>query len=128
MSQKITASDYLNALGSRQKKNKYGAKKTTVDGITFDSKKESKRWGELKLLERSGDIADLRRQVPIELQGRDGPILTPTGRQATYRADFVYFDRKLGVEVIEDSKGDKPKDYLLKKAILAAMNVEILET
>ena len=44
-------------------RNKYGNKKTVVDGITFDSRKEAKRYQELKLLEKAGEIKDLRRQV-----------------------------------------------------------------
>ena len=48
-------------------RNKYGNKKTVVDGITFDSRKEAKRYQELKLLEKAGEIKDLRRQVKYEL-------------------------------------------------------------
>ena len=48
-------------------KNKYHNKKVTVDGITFDSVKEARRYSELILLQRAGKIKDLRRQVKFEL-------------------------------------------------------------
>lgn len=44
---------------------KYRAKKTEVDGIVFDSMAEAKRWCELKLLERAGEIRGLSRQIPL---------------------------------------------------------------
>ena len=49
------------------KRSKYGNRKTEIDGLTFDSAKEAKRWGELKLLERAGRIRKLRRQVSYDL-------------------------------------------------------------
>lgn len=108
------------------KPSKYKAEPITLDGIRFDSKKEARRWAALQMLQRGGVISDLRRQVKIALQGRDGPILTPTGRQAHYVADFVYMEG--GVEVIEDAKGFRPAEYILKRAILAAQGVTIRET
>ena len=90
---------------------KYNAKKTTVDGITFDSKKESKRYQELRLLERSGQIKDLRWQVPYEL------IPKQKGERAcTYYADFIYTEN--GEQVVEDSKGVKTKDYIIKRKLM----------
>ena len=109
------------------RKNKYNAKRTIVDGVTFDSAKEARRWGDLNLLLSVGEITDLERQVTIHLDGRDGPILTPTGRLMTYRADFRYYDRRKGW-IIEDVKGFKDKVYPIKKAILAAMGIDIFET
>lgn len=108
-------------------KHKYGAKQTIVDGVKFGSKLEAKRWCELQILQRANVIRDLRRQVKIALIGRDGPILTPTGRQANYVADFVYVDTRHGQEVIEDSKGYPTPEYTLKRAILAAQNITITE-
>lgn len=106
--------------------NKFGAIKTTIDGIKFDSMREARRWGELRLMERAGEIRNLRRQVRIPMEGRDGPILTPTGRHAVYVADFVYEDRRLNwAEVIEDAKGHPTPEFRLKRAILAAQGKEI---
>jgi len=107
---------------------KYRAQPVFVDGIRFDSKREAKRWQELKLLERAGEISDLERQVSIDLLGRDGPILTDSGKRVRrYVADFRYFDHKLGAHVIEDAKGFPTAEYKIKRAILAAMGVEIKE-
>ncbi|MDH3582148.1 MAG: DUF1064 domain-containing protein [Hyphomicrobiales bacterium] len=100
---------------------------TEVDGEKFHSKKEARRWSELKLLERAGQISDLKRQVRVSLRGERGPILTKTGRTMVYVADFTYNDKTLGF-VIEDAKGWATDVYLLKKAILKAQGVEIVET
>lgn len=105
-----------------------GTQKTVVDGIKFDSKREAKRWSELQLLERAGEISNLQRQVPFPLFGRDDPIQTPTGRQMRYIADFVYTDNRLsGATVVEDAKGWATDVYKIKKAILAAQGVEVKE-
>ncbi|MCA0905144.1 DUF1064 domain-containing protein [Ruegeria marisrubri] len=106
-----------------------GAQRTTVDGIAFDSKAEADRWCELSLLQRAGKISGLRRQVEIPLEGRDGPIMTDTGKQQrVYRADFVYVDHALGCQVIEDRKGHATDVFNLKKAILAAQGIEVVLT
>jgi len=66
--------------------------------------------------------------VPIPLFGRDGPIMTDSGkRQRTYVADFRYVDLRLnGATVIEDRKGMRTPEFNLKKAILEAQNVTLL--
>jgi hypothetical protein len=110
------------------KRSKYGAKKTVVDGIRFDSIKEARRWTELLLLQGAGEIRNLQRQVPISLQGQNAPILTPTGRQMKYKADFTYEDSRLNwATVIEDAKGYPTPEYKVKRAILAAMGIEVTE-
>lgn len=109
------------------KKHKYSAEATTLDGIKFPSKREARRWAELQLLQRGGEVRDLQRQVKYALRGQDGPILTPTGKQAHYIADFVYVDARTGFEVVEDAKGAKTPEYLLKRAILAAQGVKVTE-
>ena len=106
---------------------KYGAKKATVDGVNFSSKREAKRWMELQLLFKGGEIKDLRRQAKIALIGRADMIRTPTGRVAHYVADFIYIDNRTGLEVIEDAKGFPTPEYKLKRAILAAQGVTIVE-
>lgn len=102
------------------------ARKTEVDGIKFDSALEARRWSLLSTRAKLGHITGLRRQVPIPLQGRDGPVLTPTGRPMRYVADFTYLDGE-GREVIEDAKGHKTEVYLIKKAILAAQGITVRE-
>ena len=96
--------------------NKYNAKKTTVDGITFDSRKEADHYCELKLLQRAGVITDLRLQVPFELQ----PAFTVNGKKIRaihYIADFMY--QEGGVYIVEDVKGRKTKEYMLKRKMYA---------
>ncbi len=109
--------------------NKFGAIPVTVDGIRFDSTKEARRWGELRLMERAGEIRNLQRQVKIPLEGRDGPLKTRTGRQMKMTVDFSYEDKRLGwARVFEDSKGVVTRDYEVRKAVVEAMGVEIVET
>lgn len=109
-------------------KSKYHATKTVADGITFDSKKEAKRYAELKLMERAGVIRDLKRQVRYELI----PAFDVDGkhyRQTSYVADFVYTDAKNGKEVVEDCKGFRTDVYKLKAKMFAYQyGVSILET
>lgn len=108
-------------------RNKYGAKKTVVGDIKFDSKKEAARWMDLQLLERAGEISDLKRQVKVELMGQHRPLYTRTGRKMKYVADFTYIDKSSEVLVIEDVKGFKTREYEVKRAILQAMGLEIRE-
>lgn len=107
---------------------KYHAKKTVVDGITFDSAREARRYSELKLLERAGAIRDLKRQVRYELI----PAFDAGGkhyRPTSYVADFVYTDCKTGTEVVEDVKGVRTDVYRLKSKMFAhKFGVVILET
>ena len=110
--------------------------KPVIDGITFDSKHEMQRYLELKLLERAGVIRDLELQprYPIEIGGVQVRIRSgryhKTGRQVVYVADFRYFDAVKNYEVIEDVKmqsGHRPRDYILKRAMVEAMGIEITE-
>jgi len=95
---------------------KYGNRKITRDGITFDSVKEYKRFCELTLLERAGEITELQRQVKFMLipsQKIDGKVVE---RPVHYIADFVY--QEDGHTVVEDTKGFKTKDYILKRKLM----------
>lgn len=97
-------------------RSKYGAKKVTVNGITFDSQKEYRRFCELSLLERAGKITELQRQVKFELipsQKIDGKVVE---RACTYVADFVYSENYRWV--VEDTKGFKTKDYIIKRKLM----------
>ena len=107
--------------------NKYNNKKCTVNGIIFDSRKEARRYQELLLLQRAGVIKNLQRQVKYvlipaqyesyERYGKNGQELTPgkklIERECAYVADFVYVED--GKTVVEDTKGMKTKDYILKR-------------
>lgn len=93
---------------------KYHSKKVILDGIEFDSKKEAKRYSELKLLERAGQIKDLELQKVFELQPSFKKN-NKTYRKTTYKADFCYFDNEKGKYIVEDVKGFKTEVYKLKK-------------
>lgn len=95
---------------------KYGSRKITVDGMTFDSRKEYLRFCELSLLEKAGMVTDLKRQVRFELipsQKMNGKVVE---RPVHYVADFVYQEN--GQTVVEDTKGFKTKDYILKRKMM----------
>lgn len=81
------------------KPHKYHAQAVVVDGIRFASKREARRWQELKALAHAGQINSLERQVPIVLHAVGGRLV------GKYLADFRYFDVERGREVVEESKG-----------------------
>lgn len=93
-----------------------------VDGLPFASRKELRRWNELKLLERGGVVTDLRRQVRFQFPLPDGTLLryTPSNRAVTYVADFVYTEA--GQRVVEDAKGMRTDVYKLKAALMLGLN------
>ena len=102
----------------RYKRNKYGAKKTTDDGITFDSKWEAQRWGELQAMERGGLVRDLERQVKYD-------IVVNGEKICRYVADFRYkiVDDDGGTkEVVEDAKGFETADFKIKKKLMRAVH------
>ena len=103
----------------QEKPSKYHSGKVTVDGETFDSQKEYMRWCELKLLERAGEITNLRRQVKFELipsqKDERGKVIE---RACYYIADFVYL-RDM-VAVVEDVKSPATRTdvYKIKKKLM----------
>ena len=112
--------------------NKYKSHKTNANGVIFDSKKEYNRYIELTLLSRSGAIKGLKRQVKFELipAQYEPDIINPRGkvkkgklieRAVSYIADFVYTDEN-GKTVVEDTKGFRTKDYIIKRKLLLYMH------
>lgn len=108
-------------------RNKYRSRKTTVDGIEFDSEKEANRYRELVLLEKAGLIQNLQRQVkfvliPAQYEpdtiGKRGGVKRGKliERECCYVADFSYTDN--GKQVVEDTKGFKTKDYIIKRKLM----------
>ena len=95
--------------------NKFGNKKTVIDGYTFDSKGEAKRFKELVLLGRQGLISDLVLQ-PVYILQNSFKRHNKTIRKIEYVADFRY--KQNGVIVVEDFKGFKTDVYKLKKKML----------
>lgn len=95
-------------------RNKYGAKPTVVDNIRFASQKEAKRYSELKLLERAGEVENLTLQARFPLRV-NGKLVT------TYVGDFLYGTRA-GETVVEDSKGFRTPVYKLKAKLFEALH------
>lgn len=123
-------------------RNKYGNRKITVDGVTFDSKKEAARYRELKLLERAGEISNLELQAkyvlipaqrasssdtykcgPNKGKPKPGKLLE---KECSYIADFSYL--RDGKFVVEDTKGVRTEVYKIKrKLMLERYGIQISE-
>ena len=105
---------------------KYRNNKVTVNGITFDSKKEAKRYLQLKELEASGEISNLQLQKVFTLipsQYIEGKCVE---RPCKYIADFCY--KQDGKTIVEDVKGYKAKEYKLKrKMMLYLLKIQVKE-
>lgn len=99
-------------MAERPKTAKYRNQRVEVDGIAFASKKEARRYAELKLLERAGEICGLQLQVryPLKVLGQ---LVT------TYVADFQYVDAD-GL-VVEDVKGFRTDLYKVKAKLFKAV-------
>ena len=100
--------------------NKYRAVKTVIDNITFDSKSEAKRYVELKLLERAGEITNLVLQPKFALIPKQADE-----RAVVYKADFQYVELASNRVVVEDVKGVKTKDYVIKRKLFKFQNPNI---
>lgn len=113
-------------------RSKYGSRKQTVSGTTFDSRREARRFQELRLLELAGEISDLRLQVkyvliptqrapsfevykrgPNKGRRKPGKVLE---KECAYIADFVY--TKGDETVVEDAKGVRTKEYIIKRKLM----------
>lgn len=106
-----------------EKGNKYSAERaTSSDGKSFHSRKERRRYEDLRLLERTGEISDLQLQVKYALEV-NGLLI------CHYYADFKYFLTKERRWVVEDAKGFKTDSYRIKCKLMRAVHgIEILET
>lgn len=108
---RITAKEYRELTG--QKANKYHNTKKVVDNIEFDSKREAERYSELILLEKAGEIRDLKLQEAFVIQ----PAFEKGGKHYKaiyYVSDFSYND-KSGKRIVEDVKGFKTAVFQLKR-------------
>jgi hypothetical protein len=100
--------------------NKYRNKKTFVENLQFDSKKEAARYVVLREMERTKEIEGLKLQPTFKLAVGDFPI-------CKYRADFEYILN--GQRVVEDVKGMKTAIYRIKKKLVKAIHgIDIHET
>lgn len=133
------------AQAAKPKRSKYNAQPTTVDNIRFDSAKEAKRYGELKLLEQAGEISRLLcqpsfnltvidmsevgklRRAAAKLRAKSALEATPPIKIGRYVADFAYWTKD-DKYVVEDVKGVRTPVYRLKKKIVEAQyGIEIRE-
>ncbi len=105
------------------KKNKYNAQKVTIDGITFDSRKEGQRYSHLKLLQAGGAIKNLELQPKYRFE-HEGVEIT------SYKPDFKYFDIKLNKEIVEDVKSTatRTRDYRIRlRCMKAWYGIDVIE-
>lgn len=116
------------------KKRKYGNTKCTYDGMVFDSKAEMMRYKQLKALEEAGEIKWLACQVKFMLmpaqyeqsnevykkgprkgQKKRGKLIE---KECAYYADFVYYESNSNKMLVEDVKGKKTKEYIIKRKLM----------
>ena len=106
---------------------KYNAKKTEVDGITFDSKIEAMRFTQLRLLERAGEISDLVLQPEFQiLRGWISPETGEKVRSRFYIGDFQYLDVNSQQLIVEDVKGMETTEFRLKWDLVKSQYPEFI--
>jgi hypothetical protein len=120
MSETMTREEYQAAIAKPKRGNKFGAKRTLVDGITFDSKREAEVYFDLKLLERAGRISGFERQRKFNLIV-NGEII------GTAKIDFAFIDHDQdGKFRVVDVKGVVTREFKrTQKIIKAAYNIEV---
>lgn len=104
----------MSAWVTTRRRNKFGAVKTQVAGVTFDSKREAERYRHLRVLEAAGHISGLQLQPAFDLHAPGGV------KVARYVADFAYRDEATQRLVVEDVKGVKTPMFRLKAKWLKA--------
>lgn len=120
VTQRLSLDEYNILVGKKARPSKYNNKKVDLNGVEFDSTRECRRYQDLELMQRGGQIFELKRQVPYDIT-IDGAHI------CTWIADFTY--RINGKQVTEDVKGFKTPEYKLKKRLVEAIyGVKILET
>lgn len=116
------------------KTSKYNNTKTEYNGISFDSKKEAKRFADLQMQERCGVIHHLKCQVKFELipkQMLPVPVCKKGSfkyceRPIEYVADFVYI--KDGKTIVEDVKGMNTREYNIKRKLMLFIHgIQVME-
>lgn len=111
----------------KRRNGKYNAQKCRIGDEVFDSKREMRRWNELIILEKAGEISGLKRQVKYILIPAQRETVIKKGvprqgkvieREISYVADFVYYDRKNQEVVVEDAKGFRNATYVIKRKLM----------
>lgn len=108
MTERMTAAAFVQQAATKKRRHKYAAIACDVDGHTFDSRREGRRYLQLRLLEQAGVITDLQLQPVFHLHAQGG---VEVGK---YIADFRYTDVATGEKVTEDSKGVRTAIYRWK--------------
>lgn len=114
MNERLSSKEYQ-AQSSKPKRNKYGAKRTVVDGILFDSKAEASYYSMLKMREKAGDVSAVELQRPFSLIGPKGELI------CTYKADFCFWDHKADKFRVVDVKGVETAIFKLKRKMMKVL-------
>lgn len=113
------------AVLSKSRRQKYGNRKTVLDGITFDSQAEANYYAALKLRENAGEVGGVELQRPFKILGPKGELIT------TYRCDFAFWDHSEDRFRVIDVKGAPPtREFILKKKLMLAflgIDVEVVQ-
>ncbi|MCM3130966.1 MULTISPECIES: DUF1064 domain-containing protein [unclassified Paenibacillus] len=107
-----------------RKTNKYGAKQTIIDNITFDSKMEAQRYAHLCMLQRAGLISELENHPEFVLI-EPFTKLGKKKRGHKYKADFMYLDEH-GQRIVEDVKGFVARDFPLRRTLFDSKYPDLL--
>jgi len=120
MTQRMTTAEYRAEIAKPKRGNKFGAKRTIVDGIAFDSKREAEVYLALKVLERAGKISALERQWKFDLLV-NGQVI------GTAKIDFAFIDHEQdGRRRVVDVKGVVTREFRrVQKIIKAAHGIEV---
>lgn len=121
MTDRMSAEEFR-AIGKAPKRSKYGNRKTVVDGIKFDSKREAQYYCSLKQLERAGQVYEVELQKPYALSV-NGQLV------CTYRCDFAFYDALQKRNRVVDVKGVETPEFKLKRKLMRAVlgiDVEVI--
>lgn len=100
-------------------RNKFGAEKTVINGITFASRIEAERYEQLRLLERAGEIDQLILQPEFQiLRGWIHPETGEKIKSRFYVGDFQYIDKQAEKIIVEDVKGMETAEFRLKWSLV----------
>lgn len=122
MADTISAEEYR-ALTSEPKRSKYGNRKTVIDGIRFDSKREAEYYAELKLREKAGEVFEVEMQRPFAIV-INGQLV------CTYKSDFHFYDAIAKRRRVVDTKGFATPEFKLKKKLMKAvlgLDIEVVK-
>lgn len=125
MIERMTSKQFRDMQG-KGRANKYGARKTCIDGHVFDSRREADRYATLKQMQDVGLIESLELQPAFPIIINDKQVYHESGRKLIVKLDFRY--RQNGKVVVEDSKGARPRDWSFRKAIVQAIyGIKVVE-